>query len=197
MGKVASRNIFKEQAANAITATGICLTGWLNALLWSGHPVDSLIFGLVLLIWMSDVIDGLVARWCKAVTSFGTALDQVRDKFFACTLFIFIFTELWRQGTNGIKILVISTLIGEAYMIFIWIFARFNKISTKAHLSSKIKMSCHFVIITLWFLAQLYPNLNPYPIKILYVLLSAGLYFLLESVWVYIHRWKRWKNNRK
>jgi len=197
MEEVASRNIFKKHAANAITFAGMGLTVWLNALLWSGHPVDRLIFGLIVLIWASDIIDGLVARWCKEVTSFGTGLDQIRDKFFACTLFAFIFTELWRQGTNGIKILIVLTLIGEAYMIFVWTVARINKIPARIHVSSKIKMSCHFTIIALWFLGRLYPDLNPYQTEILCVLLSVGLCFSFKSAWAYTYIWNRWRSNRK
>ncbi|WP_051979670.1 CDP-alcohol phosphatidyltransferase family protein [Edaphobacter aggregans] len=75
-------------------------------------------FGLFLLAGLSDMLDGLLARWLKQKTTLGLYLDPIADKLLLSTLFI----VLTHQGlipryvtvlvfSRDLGILLISTLL--------------------------------------------------------------------------------------
>jgi cardiolipin synthase len=78
----------------------------------------SLAFGLFLLAGLSDMLDGLLARWLQQKTTLGLYLDPIADKLLLSTLFM----VLTHQGlipryvtvlvfSRDLGILLISTLL--------------------------------------------------------------------------------------
>jgi cardiolipin synthase len=85
------------------------------AILDNNYP---LAFGLFLLAGLSDMLDGLLARWLQQKTTLGLYLDPIADKLLLSTLFI----VLTHQGlipryvtvlvfSRDLGILLISTLL--------------------------------------------------------------------------------------
>jgi phosphatidylglycerophosphate synthase len=183
---------------NAITAIGIILTVWLNALLWN-EPANYrlLILCLVVGVGISDLLDGWMARQWQIVTSIGDFLDKARDKFFSCSIFVYFLKEFF-QRTDGIwlafvKGLIVLILVIEFFLLLIWIIGFIKGLNTDTHWTGKAKTNFYFVAIGWWFLigwledlfqreliSYLYGGLIP--------LLFIGSVFGILSVVAYLQR---------
>jgi cardiolipin synthase (CMP-forming) len=101
---------------NLLTVTRLFILPFLViAVLANNYP---LAFGLFVLAGLSDMLDGLLARWLQQKTTLGLYLDPIADKLLLSTLFI----VLTHQGlipryvtvlvfSRDLGILLISTLL--------------------------------------------------------------------------------------
>ncbi len=202
------RRITLQDVPNFITGIGIVVTIGLNIILWFGPYSfsNSDIFYLVLFVWLTDLADGFAAFALNAKSKFGAFLDQARDKFFGVTMFAFVFKELWIQGINRIRLLIILILVGEAFLSYISLFSRRKKINVSVHWTGKFKASFYFTSIGLWFYVQSYEILNLYfwqikvrqnLFEVLFYLLAPGLIFAFLSIWVYIYCYRSKKEREE
>ena len=101
---------------NLLTVTRLFILPFLVIAILDNHY--PLAFGLFLLAGLSDMLDGLLARWLKQKTTLGLYLDPIADKLLLSTLFI----VLTHQGlipryvtvlvfSRDLGILLISTLL--------------------------------------------------------------------------------------
>ncbi len=200
------RRVIIQNIPNSITVIGGIAAIGLNILLWfkicpSSNPN---IFYLVLFVWSTDLVDGFAACILNAKSRLGAFLDAVKDKFFDITMFAFVFKELWVQGINEIRPLIILILIGEGILIGINLFSRHKKVNISVHPTGKLKATFYFTSIGSWFYAQSHEILNLYFIKIpttdfpriIFFMLILGLIFAILSIWVYI-RCYRLKKERE
>ncbi|MBI2454053.1 MAG: CDP-alcohol phosphatidyltransferase family protein [Parcubacteria group bacterium] len=103
----------KRHSANVITAVGIVLAFWVNALAWSDSKNYGLMLVLSLVVGLTDFLDGQIARRTSCITSIGISLDKFRDKVFVCPLFVLFLAELWHSQSE------LSTLIKGMISILI------------------------------------------------------------------------------
>jgi len=200
MKKVVFHNL-----ANVITAIGIVLTGWINAILWWNKPSEHhlLIFLLAVGVGISDLLDGWLARHYQIATSLGGFLDKFRDKIFAFFVFVYFFIELW-SWADGIllvfvKSLIILILIIELFLVIIWIVGMIRNFDTSSHLAGKIKMTFYFVAIAYWFLIDWLGSLLERDFEYflylgLIILLFTGSIYGILSVVGYVQRYGLKKN---
>jgi len=190
---------------NSITAIGIVLTIWLISLIWSQSTNNHLlIFLLAVGVGFSDFFDGWTARRWQIITSVGGFLDKFRDKFFACSIFIYFLTELWYQADGiwfvFIKGLLIWILIIESFLITLWIYGFIKGFDTAAHLGGKIKTDFYFIAIGWWFFLQWLGNLFQRRFEEqlylgLVFLLSVASVFGIISIAGYLQRYRSIKNS--
>ena len=147
----------KKHTANTITAIGIVLAFWVNALAWGGSDNYQLMLILSLVVGLTDFLDGQIARRSGCVTSIGISLDKLRDKVFVCPLFVFFLVELWHgqselatliKGMIAVIVLVESGLITASLVGF------FKGWDITPNINGKIKMWFYFTFMFFAFLAK-------------------------------------------
>lgn len=189
------KGFFRDLAnlANLVTSLGIILTAWLNMIIWSDEPINHLVvFLLAVSVGISDLLDGWLARRLQVVTSVGGFLDKFRDKFFACSVFVFFLRELWRWN-NGIWLaliegLIMLILVIELFLIIVWIIGFVKGFDVNPHQAGKIKTGFYFVAIGWWFFLNWLGSLwqrdfeNWLYLGLIFLLLSASIYGILSVV---------------
>ncbi|MEK7209521.1 MAG: CDP-alcohol phosphatidyltransferase family protein, partial [Patescibacteria group bacterium] len=133
----------KKHTANTITAIGIVLAFWVNALAWGGSDNYQLMLILSLVVGLTDFLDGQIARRSGCVTSIGISLDKFRDKVFVCPLFVLFLVELWRsQGelSTLIKGMIMLLVIVETGLISASLIGFFKGWDITPNINGKIKM---------------------------------------------------------
>ncbi len=104
--------IFKKMTpANFITLFRLAMIPLVVALLFSGYRYAS--FGMLLLVLLGDLADGVIARVRKEVTDLGKVLDPIADKLlFASLFFSFAFlgdiswVAFWLLGAQQLAFLI-------------------------------------------------------------------------------------------
>ena len=95
---------------NQITLARLCLAVLVLALLscFDARQLDgqrwllNACFWLFLVAGVTDVLDGLLARMLRSVTSFGRILDPVVDKIMVCGAFVLFASQHFWDGHNNI-----------------------------------------------------------------------------------------------
>lgn len=199
------KNLIRANLPNSITAIGIILTVWLDSLLFWSKPAEHrlLILLLTISILFSDLIDGWLARRWQIVSFIGGLLDKFRDKFFACSVFVYFLKELWRW-TDGIwlafvKGLIILVVINEFFLMYIWIVGFIRGLDTDTHWTGKVKTDFYFTAIGWWFflgwlMSSLKGDFQNYLYKGLIPLLFIGSFFGILSVVAYLQRFNSSEN---
>ncbi len=105
------------------------------------------------------MFDGMAARRLRIQSRFGASFDRLRDKFFACSIFIYFLTELycWNCGQAWhllIRGLIILFLLIELILLLSWIYSLIKRIDISSHMLGKIKMAFYFLAIAIWFLVK-------------------------------------------
>ena len=166
---------------NMVTAIGIILTVYLNAIFIWDEPTEHhlLILLLAVGIPLTD-LDGQIARRWNMVTFEGDLLDKFRDKFFSCSIFIHFLRELF-QRSDGIWSALIKGSINiilaiELFLLLIWIIGFVKKFDISSHWAGKAKTNFYFVAIGWWFLLEWLEDLFQ---RELISYLYGGLIFLL------------------
>ena len=121
--------IFIKVIVNLVTSLRLIFSVFLLFLLSKISNTSFLIITIIM--FLTDWIDGYLARKFKVQTLFGSALDTIADKVFCIILIIPLL--------NKIDYFVLI-LIGEIFIATINIIAYFEGKQTKAHIIGKAKM---------------------------------------------------------
>ena len=122
----------KRHLANCITAARIVLAGALAGL----KPFSAAFYAVYLSTWITDILDGWVARKLKAESSLGAKLDTAADLVLAAVLFIKLYPLLhpsiaiviWAAAIMLLK-LASMTVIHERFGVFGMVHTRLNKLT--------------------------------------------------------------------
>lgn len=147
----------KKHGANMITAVGIVVAFWVNALAWSGSNDYRLMLALSLAVGLTDFWDGQIARRAKCVTSLGISLDKFRDKVFVLPLFVLFLLELWRSQSEIsilIKGMIMLLIVVETGLISASLIGFFKGWDISPNPNGKVKMWFYFAFIFFAFLAK-------------------------------------------
>ena len=182
----------KNNLANMVTGIGVIATILFMTLLFKGYSGLTMIF-MVMVIGVTDLLDGKIARSFKIVSTLGKSLDRARDKVFAWTVFGFELNRFW--GESGLVVVLsaaflIAILIFEACLISTWIYGAFRDLDVSAHIRGKRKMWLYFFVAGLFF-ADVYfiPVIGKgaFDSIFLFLLFSSAVCAFL-SLWGYIER---------
>lgn len=180
--------------ANFVTLIGAIVAMIVAAARFSGYANPYTFIGTVL-VPISDLADGQLARRFKQETPFGSVFDKGRDKFYQITHFIIIicsFLFILSPTKDGIeKVWIILVLLairclGEFLLMIlaIWRSRREKKINANVWGRSKMGVDCAFLIY--WaFIYDLRPFgiglENAIFIDISLALITAGLFLSIMS----------------
>jgi len=129
---------FRLNLANIITLSAfpLCI-----ALLWVvivHRDWTKVILGLLLGIFLTDFLDGKVARYLKIVGSFGSAADRLRDKLVLGIMFLFLILD--ERIHISLKIVTIPIAVLETILLILWFMGVQRKLDVSAGKYGKIKM---------------------------------------------------------
>ena len=188
--------LFKH-SANAITFAGIILAIWTSVMVWD---YQNLFWVLVvaLLVALTDLADGRLARKWGIVSQEGVFWDRVRDKLFMLPMLAFFLVDVWPEAgvifafLKGMIILILLTEVSLAVSMVVGLVKRFN---ISAHRAGKIKQVIYFVIVGLWLLMRLLeqesvlkPDLAVF--LVLCALSLAAAVYALKSLDGYLKRFR-------
>jgi len=97
---------------NSLTFIGLGLNGLAAWALAEGVWLQG--SGLIVLAGFFDILDGAVARNCREVSSFGSFLDSVADRYSDLSLLVGLFIYYSRYGSFLYQVLVGLSLMGTA-----------------------------------------------------------------------------------
>jgi CDP-diacylglycerol--glycerol-3-phosphate 3-phosphatidyltransferase len=97
---------------NSLTFIGLGLNGLAAWALAEGEWLQGC--SLIVLAGFFDILDGAVARNCREVSSFGSFLDSVVDRYSDLSLLIGLFMYYSRYGSLLYQVLVGLSLMGTA-----------------------------------------------------------------------------------
>ena len=179
--------------ANVITLFGIKLCFTLLGVIIFFREKTGIIIALSAVILLTDYLDGVVARYFNSVTTFGAAIDRLRDKFFQLTMFSYILTgpqiDPWVRGS------VFPLIIIEILLLTIWGLALKKKVDVSAGPWGKAKMflvSIGIIACPLVILAEEHGMKIPYLApKILMVVFLVSLYLGVMSFIKHLARYRQ------
>lgn len=183
------KDFFYQHAANFVTIIGFIFSGFAIFLLWlSPEQNKQLILWCSVITALTDNLDGRIAKKLKVASQLGSDLDKGRDKFFICSVFVWLIKEavmdIW-QKSSPLMIFVLFMLalclFIELSLIVMWIRCRLKKIDASAYLSGKIKMALYFIAAIWWLFCWAYDGF----ITLKYHYLFFGL--LLSVAWVFAY----------
>jgi len=170
--------------ANYITLIRIVLVPLALVMLFSNWPYHEFITaGLVLFAWLTDFLDGVLARHTDTVSSLGTYLDAAADKIFVlCVLFGLAQLALlpfWLPCTILIRDLLISTFRS---------FASVEGVVLSARWWGKMKTTLTFPA-TAGLIIQL-PGTYPLMLVATFVSVASGLLYLHDNRQLLAKAWR-------
>ncbi|OGZ57374.1 MAG: hypothetical protein A3F94_00550 [Candidatus Spechtbacteria bacterium RIFCSPLOWO2_12_FULL_38_22] len=174
---------------NIVTGFGILLVV-VYILMYTTHTAEVLIPIIVIVIGLSDVLDGFLARALNQESELGTYIDPLRDRLMMLAI---ITNILWLASDINIA-LVVSILCAEGTVIVINAFAKYKfKLSVKVHLVGKIRALIHlasawvFSVMLYW--PNVWKNVEPtWPPVNINLLLSVMLTASILTTGVYLKR---------
>ena len=140
------KDLFKDvwNVPNVLTMIRLALVPVFAAVLMAGHSLWAL--GIFCLASFTDCLDGIIARKCNLITSFGKLMDPLADK-------LLVVTALVCQGIRGVFpwIAIIIVIAKEIIMIAGSTYM-FNKgIVVYANYLGKVSTVCFIVSLILSF----------------------------------------------
>lgn len=135
---------FFRNLANSITWIGILLCVVLLWVVIAHREWISVILFLAALALLTDLVDGPIARYLEkkgysgSVSSFGGALDRLRDKFFQLTMFSFFLLD--PRINPLLKAAIFPLIIIEILLLAIWFLGVRKRMNVSAGLWGKAKM---------------------------------------------------------
>lgn len=97
---------------NTLTFIGLSLNGLASWALATGEWLQGA--SLIILAGFFDILDGAMARNCRATSSFGSFLDSVIDRYSDLILLVGLLIFYSRQGNDLYQVLVGLSLMGTA-----------------------------------------------------------------------------------
>lgn len=191
-GTVRVKEASKWNVANALTSLRLALSVWLHYRMWTSWTITWTDVAIVSIAGLTDLFDGILARYFGVVTNFGKGYDKVTDKILIIPLFAFlccfILSLTWGNDilsaavslTFG-AISILDSLIFLAGALLMALGLRFSSSQ-----DGRIKMTCQCitgVIFVLLFLIRPFGwNItHPVPLLVLAGALIPTSYFALKS----------------
>ncbi len=97
---------------NSLTFIGLGLNGLASWALAEGEWLQGA--SLIILAGFFDILDGAVARNCQEISSFGSFLDSIIDRYSDLSLLVGLLIFYSRQGSTLYQVLVGLSLMGTA-----------------------------------------------------------------------------------
>jgi CDP-diacylglycerol--glycerol-3-phosphate 3-phosphatidyltransferase len=170
--------------ANYITLTRVILVPLTLVTLFSDWPYHEFITaGLVLFAWVTDFLDGVLARRTNSVSNLGIYLDAAADKVFVlCILFglaQLAILPFWLPCTILIRDLLISTFRS---------FASVEGVILSARWWGKLKTTLTFPAIA-GLIIQL-PGAYALMLVVTFVSVASGLLYLYDNRQLLVRAWR-------
>lgn len=123
----------------------------------------------------TDAFDGIIARKCNMITTFGKVLDPIADKLTQATIFYCLSTRWWDQ----LKWVVVIFVAKETFMLVMGIFnLKKGRMLDGAHIAGKI---CTTVLFVSMGLLVINPNMADRHVGILAVLCCIAMFYSFGS----------------
>lgn len=117
---------------------------------WTGW----IMFGLLVFIIMTDILDGILARWLGQTTVFGAAIDRFRDKFFitGCDYSMLFYVLDSKNGWLDIliSIFIFGVIVAEILLFIAGIIGVTKKKRVQANWWGKFKMGFECAAVLIW-----------------------------------------------
>jgi len=143
---------------------------------WFDESIRQQVCFLILLaIFLSDVLDGPLARWTDQVTNFGKLIDPIADKICMMVVLIYLIKEY--GGLFFIFFILIS--MRDTFLIIIGVYLlQFKEEAFESLVSGKIFMFLSVVMMLLY----IFPSPDEirllfYSISIIFFIISSFFYF--------------------
>tara|TARA_Y100001970_G_scaffold292716_1_gene435423 strand:- start:21407 stop:21940 length:534 start_codon:yes stop_codon:yes gene_type:complete len=171
------KNLILRNFANLLTISRIILCLPLILFLYKGYLITSWI--LIIIISLTDIIDGYLARKSKIKSSFGAAIDPLADKLVLITLIMWLIKESTLPFWAGIALIYREFTITA--------FRGNNDSGLPANKIAKIKTSLLFIGIILLYCPL---RIKIFNIEIIYI---GYIFYYLGLVLAYISAYKYFK----
>jgi len=188
------REWFFQNLANMVTILGFLATIWLLVIAINNPEELWLIMLLAGIVGLSDLIDGIVARKLKITSSYGAALDRLRDKIFVAPILIILtwhhawkLTNLPSILTTLTTALVIALVTMEIFLFIAWWTGLFTKLILTANKWGKRKMFCEFLAVIFWLISltiEKYSNFSVirFSIYLIDLILTVTVFLAAKSL---------------
>ena len=142
---------------------------------------------LILLIALSDFLDGFVARRAEHITNFGKLIDPVADK--VCMMVVIIFLIITYKLPFLLFFLALA--IRDTFLIVIGVYLMYSQDEVfQSNTSGKWFMGISAIMMTLF----LFQNLIKLPIILLWFIFSITILLFAISTFEYIKRYMKYFN---
>lgn len=182
-----------RQIANIVTSAGLVLSLVVFGLICSHHKNPVVMMALVVLIGLTDLTDGFLARRLKVVSKLGKSLDRLRDKILVVPIFFDFLISFFPYGNSALFSFALSTLLfillAEVALVFSWIYGLAFDLDISSHRSGKIKQFLYIFTISLWYLLKLLNISHLAGILVIDILLAVSAFYALSSLNGYIERY--------
>jgi len=205
------KKYFVQNLANFITVLGLIGAIWLLVICISNPEQLWLILILTSGVGLTDFVDGLMARYLKIESKFGSALDRLRDKVFICPLMIILVWHYY-ESLKTLSIVVITLTISlvsslvliEVLLFIAWLIGLIKKLDVSSNRYGRIKMFLEFLIVIFWLFSLTIKkyfgfHLFRFSIYLIDLILFVAIYFAIRSLDEYYKRYsnKGIKNRTK
>ena len=200
---------FFQNLANTVTVLGLIGTFWLLVIAISSPGQLWLILILAVLIGLTDLIDGLIAKYLKIKSNFGSALDRLRDKIFICPLLIIL---VWHYpeslSTVSIvvsaltKVLVVVIVLLESLLLTTWLIGVIKKLDVSSNQYGQTKMFFEFFVVIFWLISltvkkYLDFSLIHFSIYLIDLIMVVTIYLAIRSLKGYYQKYNNKDINHK
>jgi len=167
--------------ANILSFSRILLTVplvmTLDGTWFSSENRNYICFGIMLAIFLSDVLDGPLARWTDQVTNLGKIIDPVADKI--CMMVVLIFLIQDNQFGHLFFIFFLLITLRDTLLVIVGIYLmQYQEEVFESLVSGKV-----FIFVSVWmmvayvFPAPEYIRTGMYSLSILFFIISSYYYF--------------------
>ena len=196
------KKLFFQNIANAITAIGLILSVWLVMVFLIEPDYLWLILLLAILIGLSDFLDGKIARYFNIKSTFGSALDRLRDKIFICPTLVILLCHYWEKTFQSFFLatlnaaLIIVVILIEILLFIVWFFSIIKKLDSASNYYGQVKMFLQFMAVMIWLISLIIEKYLGFPvlkfsIYLIDVILAAAIYYGIKSLEGYYQRYSQ------
>lgn len=195
-----TKNWLFQNSANFITIFGLITSFWFLVVAITAPNTLWLLLLLAALTGLTDFFDGKIARYLNIKTTFGSALDRIRDKLFICPALIILAWQYWSDSKMTITVKTFTeTVVGllvllEILLTYMCFYGVVKKLNVAANEYGKRKMFCQFLVVMFWLISlniEKYWNISILDFSIYFIdfVILVALYFGLKSLEGYYKRY--------
>jgi len=138
---------------------------------------------------VSDILDGLTARWLKVASSFGAGLDRIADKLFVVVSLVLLSTHSFFLVQLQ-KALITSIILLEGLLACLLLFGAVFRLDIHSSRAGKEKMHLECLGILLWSVAGYFNMLEISAQILIIIFLSGANIFAILSIFSYLKKWR-------